>query len=112
MLPAFPEFPDGSGRILVVGPCGSALAADLRGAGHRVTELLPSDFTPCGRELADVVAVLPGCADAPRVGGVAAACSRCVWFQEQPAPPGLAELLASLGVPLFEGRDLREECIA
>ncbi len=112
MASAFPVFPSGTARILVVGPCGSTLAADLRGAGHRVTELLPSDFTPCGGDLADVVAVLPGCADAPRVAGVAAARSRCVWFQEQAAPPGLAELLASLGVPVFEGRDLREECIA
>jgi hypothetical protein len=99
------------GHIVLVGECGTLLATDLRGAGHEVDELLSSDFVPGARAMADVVAVLPACRDAARVGGIAASCARCVWFQEQKAPPGLAHLLEAAGVPVFEGRDLREECL-
>lgn len=112
MLPFLADVRARSSLFVLVGECGTSLASELRLAGHRVDELLASDFVPVGRPMADVVAVLPACPDAARVGGVAAACARCVWFQERPAPPGLAGLLAAAGVPFVEGRDLRAECIA
>ncbi|MCU0725476.1 MAG: hypothetical protein MUE73_06765 [Planctomycetes bacterium] len=111
MITTLPATRDRPGRIVLVGECGTPLATDLRGAGHLVDELLASDFVPAGRSMADIVAVLPACPDAARVGGIAASCARCVWFQEQAAPPGLARLLQAAGVPCFEGRDLREECL-
>jgi hypothetical protein len=98
------------GRVVLVGDGGSDLARALRACGQEVTELPPSDFQGGTREMADVVAVLPDC-DAPeRVGAVAAACARCVWFQDRKAPKALASLLRAAGVPLVEGHDLAEEC--
>ena len=96
------------GRILVIGDGDSTLATRLQQQGHRVTELPATDFHG-QEEMADVVAVLPDCPDPARVGAAASACARCVWFQERPAPPGLADLLAAAGVPVIEGRDLATE---
>lgn len=98
------------GRVVLVGEGGSVLADRLRACGRTVTELLPSDFEGGEQEMADVVAVMPDC-DAPeRIGAVAAAKARCVWFQERAAPPALARVLAAAGVPMVEGRDLSEVC--
>jgi len=108
-----PPFPDLSGppvRVLVVGDCGSDVARGLRGCGHEVEELLPSDFNVNREEMSDVVVVLPGCADALRVGAVAAAISRSVWFHDGPAPPELIELLNAAEVPLVCDRDVTAEC--
>jgi hypothetical protein len=103
-----PDLKVHSARILVIGDGGSPLARRLRAQGHRVTELLASDFHG-QEEMADVVAVLPDCPEPERVGAVAAACARCVWFQERPAPAGLARILAAAGVRMVAGRDLGEE---
>ena len=100
-----------SSRILVIGDGGSDLAGLLRERGHRVSELPASDFHG-QEEMADVVAVLPDCPDPTRVGAAAAAGARCVWFQERPAPAGLADLLAAAGVPVVEGHDLAGEAVA
>ena len=110
MTMAMPDLRARPGRILVVGDGDSTLAASLRSLGHTVCELLPSDFHGQCDEMVDVVAVLPDCADSQRIGAVAAACAQCVWFQERPAPPGLAELLLAAGVPLVESKDLLQEC--
>jgi hypothetical protein len=112
MAVALPSFRGGAARIVVVGDGGSPLASELRGCGHQVNELLPSDFHGQQPVMVDVVAVLPDCRDAARVGAVAAACAQCVWFQEHHAPPGLAEVLEAAGIPVVEDRDLAAECCA
>ncbi|MHC4860220.1 MAG: hypothetical protein ACYTDY_09040 [Planctomycetota bacterium] len=110
MAVTLPELCAGAARIVVVGDCGSTLARGLRDMGNSVNELPPSDFHGQETEMVDVVAVLPDCSDAERVGAVAAACARMVWFQERSAPHLLAQLLAAAGVPLVEGKDLLKEC--
>ena len=106
------DFHTACARIVVVGDGDSSLATGLRSFGHDVTELMPSDFHGDLERMADVVAILPECPDALRVGAVAAACAKMVWFQEQSAPDGLAELLAAAGVPIVEQKDLLAECRA
>ena len=110
MAVTLPEISSGAARVVVVGDGGSPLAAGLRNLGNAVQELSPSDFHGQELQMVDVVAVLPDCPDAGRVGAAATACARVVWFQEWPAPPGLVDLLAAAGVPIVEGRDLLEEC--
>lgn len=112
MTIALPDLKAAPGRFVLVGDCGSTVARDLRDRGHLVVELLPSDFRGCGEGMADVVAVLPTCSDAERVGAVAAACAKCVWFQERAAPRAVADLLTAAGVPVVEGKDLIAECDA
>ncbi len=110
MAVTLPELCSGAARVVVVGDDGSPLAAGLRSMGNEVLELPPSDFNGPEMEMVDIVAVLPDCPDAGRVGAIATACARVVWFQERPAPPGLVDLLSAAGVPIVEGRDLLEEC--
>jgi hypothetical protein len=110
MAVTLPELCSGAARIVVVGDGGSPLARGLMDMGNAVQELSPSDFHGQESEMVDVVAVLPDCPDAERVGAVAAACARMVWFQERPAPPLLAQVLDAVGVPWVEGKDLLEEC--
>lgn len=112
MTIALPDLKAAPGRFVLVGDCGSAVARGLRERGHEVVELLPSDFQGCDEGMADVLAVLPTCPDPERVGAVAAACAKCVWFQERPAPRAVAKLLAAAGVPVVEGKDLIAECDA
>lgn len=106
---ALPDLKVVPARVVVVGDGGSSLARGLRACGHLVEELLPSDFQAGRERMADVVAVLPSCPDPDRVGAVAAACARCVWFQDQSASPELVEMLEAVGVPVAEGRDLLAE---
>ncbi len=110
MTPPFPDLSTPPVRVLVVGDCGSDVARDLRGCGHEVEELLPSDFNVDREEMTDVVVVLPDCADALRVGAIAAATSRSVWFQERPAPHALIELLEAAEVPMVHEKDVTAEC--
>jgi hypothetical protein len=112
MVLAMPNLREPPARILVVGDGDSAVARNLRSCGHTVVELLPSDFTGHAERMADVVVVMPECADAGRIGAVAAAVARSVWFQDRPAPDDLVDLLATAGVPLVTNRDVVEECCA
>ncbi len=100
----------GSGHVVVLGDGGSPLADGLRDLGNEVEELQPSDFQADREEMADVVAVLPDCRDPLKLGATAAACARCVWFQDRPAPPGVQRILEAAGVPVYAGKDLLTEC--
>lgn len=112
MTAPLPDFRHPPAHFILVGDGDSRVARDLRSCGHQVEELLPSDFTGHADAMADAVVVLPDCDDAARVGAVAAACAKSVWFQDRPAPAELVELLAAAGVPLFTDRDVVEECCA
>jgi hypothetical protein len=110
MTVSMPDAWANSAHVIVVGEGDSDLASGLRDCGHDVLELQPSDFHSELDRLADVVAILPDCPDASRVGAVAAACARMVWFQRAAAPDGISALLAAAGVPTVEAQDLLAEC--
>ena len=108
---AMPDLKAAPARILVVGDGDSPVARGLRDLGHKVDEIPASDFHGVEPRMADVVTVLPDCPDPSRVGAVATACAKCVWFQERPAPAGLGELLKAAGVKLVERMDILTEAV-
>lgn len=112
MSVTMPEAWLNTAHVIVVGEGDSDLAEGLRTCGHDVLELQPSDFHGDLTPMADVVAILPDCPDADRVGAVAAACARMVWFQHSAAPDGLSDLLSAAGVPTVERKDLLAECVS